>query len=206
VVSTFDGEGLAYWSFDEGEGSRAYDRSGGYHATLMNATWREGMSGAAVSLNSSESSSVGIGQFEGPREAFSVSLWVNPTSLDTTGANDYRQLVRPAIGNLLILTENGGVSFRVPGVETANFVAGSVPTGEWTHIVATYDGSTRRIYVDGQLIAKETVGGGTVAWGESLRLGRGSTDAHAFRGGIDEVRVYGRALSPAEVRELAEDG
>ncbi len=86
----------------------------------------------------------------------------------------------------------------------AGFVSfgAALPTNTWTHVAVTYDGTTMRAYVNGALYgtpqainlpALERTAPGRVAW----IFGAGNADY--FSGTIDEVRVYGRALSQAEV-------
>jgi hypothetical protein len=62
----------------------------------------------------------------------------------------------------------------------------------WTHLAATWDGAVLRFYIDGQRLASRRVGGRLAASG--LRIGGG-----AFRGLVDEVRLYDRALSAEQI-------
>ncbi len=74
--------------------------------------------------------------------------------------------------------------------------------GAWTHLVGTYDGAIKSFYVNGALIgAGATVFVPNTA--QPLRIGAGANENPAgqffFNGNIDEVAVYGRALSADEV-------
>lgn len=79
------------------------------------------------------------------------------------------------------------------------------PTGangsRWTHLAGTYDGSTLRLYVDGAEVASRAAPGGLAASDGPLRIGGNGLWSEWFRGSIDDVRVYARALSAAEVRQ-----
>lgn len=81
-----------------------------------------------------------------------------------------------------------------------------INANQWHHIVGTYDGVDAKIYIDGELDA-------TRRWGRSLkynddtglnfwisRARKAKSDA-ALRGIMDEVRVYNRALSDAEIQQ-----
>lgn len=82
----------------------------------------------------------------------------------------------------------------------------AVPWGEWHHVAATYDGATWRLYLDGRLDASSTVdatpradsiqhfGIGTTFNSEGVAAGR-------FEGALDEVRVWNRARTAAEIRD-----
>jgi hypothetical protein len=83
--------------------------------------------------------------------------------------------------------------------------AKALPAYTWVHIAGTYDGSALRIYVNGVLDATRAVTGTTCANTEPLAVGAknrtvtGVVEAY-FDGRIDDVRVYNRALSAAEIR------
>ena len=79
----------------------------------------------------------------------------------------------------------------------------AVVPGQWTHLVGTYDGATKSLYVNGALV-------GSVATGYlptlnlPLRIGAGATEGagnYWFNGTLDEVAFYGTPLSPALIAE-----
>ena len=73
---------------------------------------------------------------------------------------------------------------------------------QWTHLLATYDGSTARLYVNGALAGST---GATYALNTQrpLRMASGATDRapdYFLPGRVDEVAVYGSALTAARVQ------
>jgi len=78
-----------------------------------------------------------------------------------------------------------------------------LPVGEWTHVAASFDGTTATFYING-----ETTGSGpfsfgfdtdaTIVFGAVERNG-----SNPFNGALDEVRIYSRSLSAGEVAWLA---
>lgn len=83
----------------------------------------------------------------------------------------------------------------------------TLPKGTWKHLVATFDSSGGRLYVDGQQVAARGWSGSSNPSTSSLGLLIGETlsqqgSRRNFKGSIDDVRVYGRALSVAEVKAL----
>jgi hypothetical protein len=73
-------------------------------------------------------------------------------------------------------------------------------TQVWHHFVATYDGSTTRIYLDGSLAASQPAALGLNATTASLWVGASAFDTAAyFNGIVDEVAVYGTALSAGRI-------
>lgn len=84
-------------------------------------------------------------------------------------------------------------------------VAVPVTPGVWMDAVATYDGTTSSLYLNGALASSASISGGEiVAASAPLCIGRdpGNLSTRYYVGLIDEVSVYNRALSAAEVASL----
>ena len=79
---------------------------------------------------------------------------------------------------------------------------------QWHHLALTYDGAELRLYVDGDERGNAAVGKRRVPVAGGLALGRrgdNSGDGYHFRGVLDEVRLYGRALAAEEIKGLFTD-
>lgn len=78
--------------------------------------------------------------------------------------------------------------------------------GNWYHVVGTYDGSTQRLYVDGQLRATSTEQSGPVDYptGGTFVLGayRDDNELYAMTGLLEQVSVWNRAFNSEEVSHL----
>lgn len=70
----------------------------------------------------------------------------------------------------------------------------------WTHLAATYDGAMLRLYVNGVQVASRAQTGSISVSSGSLRIGGDNIWGEFFQGRVDEVRIYNRALSPAEIQ------
>jgi len=70
----------------------------------------------------------------------------------------------------------------------------------WSYFAGTYDGVTLKIYVDGTLVSSQAVAGAIRTSTGPVRIGGNSVWGEYFQGRIDEVRIYNRALSPAEIQ------
>jgi hypothetical protein len=84
-----------------------------------------------------------------------------------------------------------------------------IPEGDldaWHHLCGVYDGARYRLFRDGQLLAEQADPVAPMrveqAWSIGARGMPGGFDPRYLRGMVDEVRIYGRALSDAEVRAL----
>ncbi|HUT30518.1 MAG TPA: LamG domain-containing protein [Sedimentisphaerales bacterium] len=84
----------------------------------------------------------------------------------------------------------------------------NIARGEWAHVAGTYDGNSVKCYVNGQVSNSETIGVITLLQDTNdLAIGnRSDADDRAFIGTVDDVRVYNRALTRAEVGWLASEG
>jgi hypothetical protein len=81
----------------------------------------------------------------------------------------------------------------------------SDPVGRWSHVALTYDGAQLRLYLDGTQMSSRAVSGSILRTANPLWIGGNRPYGEYFRGVIDEVRVYDRALSPSAVRaEMSE--
>jgi hypothetical protein len=94
-------------------------------------------------------------------------------------------------------------------VTTASLVgtdASNIQGGSWHHIACTYDGTTKKMYIDGNLDASQTATGtlGTSTYNVIIG-GTERTDSleRSWNGKIDDVRIYSRALSHSEILTLA---
>jgi hypothetical protein len=71
----------------------------------------------------------------------------------------------------------------------------------WTHLAATYDGATLRLYVNGVQSASRALTGAIRTSTGALRIGGNNIwTGEWFAGLIDEVRIYNRVLSAAELQ------
>lgn len=90
---------------------------------------------------------------------------------------------------------------RVRGRVPVRAVAPRPPaSGKWVHYAMTYDGSMLKLYEDGSLVSSRKVRGGLRPTTAPLRIGGNPTRRQWFRGVLDDVRVYNRALGESEIQ------
>ena len=136
-----------------------------------------------------------------------LEAWVNPSAL-----TDGRQIMikeRTATGLSYALYANDDVTPVAPmgyvrAVNTNQPIspqpAAALPLNTWTHVATTYDGATQRIYVNGVLAGQRAQTGNIAVGNNPLRIGGNNVfGGEFFQGLIDEVRIYNRALSAAEI-------
>jgi hypothetical protein len=90
-----------------------------------------------------------------------------------------------------------------PGYWTQAVLPAPLPTNVWLHYVATYDHNAVILYLNGVPLITNVIGAATVAHStSSFRIGMDDNGNCPFPGSIDDVRVYNRALTAAEIAGL----
>ncbi len=196
---------VAAYGFDEGSGTTTADQSGGGNVgTLANTTWSAtGKYGKALSFNGTSAMvTVADSNALDLTSGMTVEGWVQPTV-----ANDWRTLIvkeRPGdlVYGLYSSTDANRPQSQVTIGGIARLLDGTaqIPAATWTHVAATYDGTTQRLFVNGTQVSTLAVAGAIQTSTSPLRIGGNTIWSEWFSGLIDEVRVYNRALSAAEIQ------
>jgi fibronectin type 3 domain-containing protein len=194
---------VAAYGFEQTSGTSVTDSSGkSSTGTLSGATWATGgRFGRALSFDGvNDVVTVPDSNALDLSPGMTLEAWVKPTTV-----NDWRTvLLKERPGQLVYALYATGDNGR-PLTEVA---AGSqrdargtaaLPVGVWTHLAATYDASTLRLYVNGTQVASTAISGALQNSAGALKIGGNAIWGEYFSGLIDEVRVYERALSAAEI-------
>jgi glucose/arabinose dehydrogenase len=196
---------VAAYGFDEGDGAAVADASGtGNGGAITGAAWStQGRFGNAL-------------QFDGVDDRVVVA---DASSLDLSGGMTLEAWVRPTLGTgwrTALAKESGDTvayslysnrTTLVPATEVnldgrtraANGTT-AVPLTTWTHLASTYDGTTLRLYVNGTQVGTLGRTGVMAPSAGPLSIGGNAVHGEWFQGLLDEVRVYNRALSAAEIQ------
>jgi hypothetical protein len=192
------------WAFEETSGDSALDSSGRRNTGTLQGPSRtaSGMYGRGLVFDGdddwvtiADSASLDL------RTGMTLEAWVKPDAL----ADVWRTvLIKEQTGRLAYAlyanTDAGGPSSHVY-TDRDNGVAAPnrLPQGVWSHVATTWDGSTLRVFVNGGEVASMPLDGEIATSSGALRIGGNAIWSEWFDGQIDEVRVYDRALSPAEI-------
>ena len=76
-----------------------------------------------------------------------------------------------------------------------------IPLNTWSHLAATYDGQTLRLYVNGVQVGSAAANGTVRKTTYPLFIGRESLYDNHFAGTLDEVQIYDHALTTAEIQQ-----
>jgi hypothetical protein len=205
-ISTVVGALVAAYGFDETGSTQVLDSSGkGNHGTLLNATrTTQGKFGRALSFNGSNSLvTVGDTSSLDLANGMTVSAWIYPTA----AASGWKSLVVKESSGGLGYALNANSDTNQPnntlriGSSDQSLRAGSpLPINAWTHLAATYDGATQRLFVNGVQVGSRSQTGTINVSANPLRIGGNTVLAgRYFKGLIDEVRIHNRALNQQEI-------
>jgi hypothetical protein len=194
---------VAQWEFEEGTGSTASDSAGWHDGTVVGALWAPGKTGTALWFDGIDDYvDCGTDSLLNPAE-MTLTLWICPEPASMT----WRSLVaKVGSGNSEVdysvqmdgrgqvkgLFGDGSVSVFVVGAKT-------VVGGEWVHLALTRDASELALYMGGGDRRSVAHSIEPRDGGYPLRMGGPAP----YRGKIDDVRLYDRALSPAEIEQIA---
>ncbi len=210
-----------YWKFDENTGTAAADSSGREQTATLQGDGAGWQAGGRIGHTSWLNGSTGFAATAGPvvdtTESFSVSVWAYLSAGDGTGRRTVIAQDGDAVSSFAVQYEPEKRRWKVmiPIKDEANATAKEVvSTGPpmvspWTHLVVAYDKPLGqvRLYVNGQT-PEVGVGLTPVRSTGPLSFGRAKRNggnADFFPGGVDDVRVFGRALSDGEVRRIHDD-
>ena len=105
---------------------------------------------------------------------------------------------------LMINADTVGAYLNIGGgrhnVHSAWSPEGALKLNRWQHLAATYDGAALKVYANGTLVGTTAVNRKRVPGQDALAIGRRQDGYNYFKGALDEVRIYDRALDAAELR------
>ena len=196
---------MAAYGFEEVSGMTVADASGNRNNGTISNSVRitTGHSGNALQFNGAnawvtvnDSASLDLST------GMTLEAWVYPQLLINSGKAVI--LKETSGGEVYSLyaseDENKPTSFFSNGGYHDTVGINPLPLNQWTHLVSTYDGQFQRLYVNGKEVDNSKQNGLIQQSTGVLRIGGNSLWGEYFKGYIDEVRIYSRALTPAEIK------
>ncbi|MCG3148484.1 MAG: hypothetical protein PCFJNLEI_01928 [Verrucomicrobiae bacterium] len=194
---------VGWWKLDEASGTTAADSSGnGNSGVLSNSpTWSSGILVGGLLMTTNKWMEIPHSAAFNLTNALSLSIWVKPT-LPGAAAPSYTGLFEMNgyySGFCLYYTFTRSVLFQMTGQNGNSLASISyLPTNRWSHIVATFNGSQARLYVNGLLDRAARWTGVCLTNNQPIRL----NGFGALSGTVDDARLYNRAITEAEVNQL----
>ncbi len=192
---------VAAYAFNEGSGTTVADASGnGNNGTINGATWTTGKFGQALLFNGSSALvTVNDAASLDLTNGMTLEAWVYPTAV-----SGWQDVIYKETNDIYYLM-GSSMPANKPAVggtfaTTAAFGTTGLPLNTWSHLAGTYDGAMMRLYVNGVPVGSQAQTGAIHTSTGPLTIGGGIYYANQYWAGrIDEVRIYNRALSQAEI-------
>ena len=204
-----DDELLLYLSLNEGKGDAIEDLSPqGNDAELVGKVdWVDGKFGEALEF-------AGAGEVKAPyielnEKSFTVTMWIKPALSGGDQQCVFSQTQVNAANTSLHyrIYNNGTVRMGFYGNDLD--APAAVEADKWAHITFWLDvkGKSRQIYIDGKSVAEDAGKAGIEYLGTAgdTMVGSWGATGQKFNGAIDEVTVWDRALSEADIKQSMED-
>jgi chitodextrinase len=205
LVSAQTGPVAAY-AMNETSGTTLTDSSGNNNTgTLMNGpVWTAaGKNGGALQFDGSndlvrvnDSSSLDLSA------AATFEAWVYPTA----APSGWRTIVQKEADAWFFTASSGGGNQPATGGTFAGncctvvTAVSALAASTWTHVAATYDGAQLRVFINGTQVASTPRTGTYEVNANPLWIGGNALYGENFQGRLDDLRIYARALSAAEIQ------
>ncbi len=179
-----------------------------------------GRSGLGLRLTGDHPLDTRVGNFR-RHDPFTLSLWLQIPDTKERAVVLHRSRAWTDAGSrgYELLIEEGRLKWSLihfwPGNAAAIRATTPLPTGRWVHVAVRNDGSSRAaglsLFVDGEPIAVDVIRDGLTkdirgGGGDALAVGERFRDRGLKGGSVDDLRVFNRALTDLEVRELHQPG
>jgi len=202
---------VAYYPFN----GNPHDLSGNEnHGTVYGATLTEDMNGNpdnAYSFYDNDLIDCGASDSFSFDYDVTFAAWIKSEAM--TGESTIFMKWESGREDKMLRLVNGKIKFYLYDTFNKEYLISNstIPVDQWTHVAAVYDGSSASLYINGELDASKPASGNVSDWPYS-RMYLGNTtpgrwaNAQPFKGALDEMRIYNRALFDSEIEELCEFG
>ncbi|HLK59906.1 MAG TPA: DUF1553 domain-containing protein [Chthonomonadaceae bacterium] len=204
---------VAHFDLEENSGTQVVNTVNKVAAPIVGkAAWAAGKVGKALSLDGKSYADLGNAVTFERTDKFSYGAWVYPTAGgamtvlskmdDASNFRGWDMYLGDGRVYIHIIHEWEKNAIRVN-------TKMAIPQNQWTHVFATYDGSSKakgvHVYINGkpaELDVTHDALTDTIQTGKPVTIGR-RTPGAPFKGMLDEVRIYNRELTAVEVAQLS---
>ena len=191
----------ATYNFNENTGSIAADSSGnGRNLTIVSASWATGHTGSALSNTAATTGATST--MAVPSTTITLAAWVKPLQLNSGDTNFAFGFFNGSSTRVAFFTQRGDfgdpnvLQFNLHNGGLAAVMGTALTLNTWTHIAATYTGTTVKVYQNGVVTGTGAVNGALTSSSDFYVAGGNSIDTQVV---VDDVRVFDVALTDAEV-------
>ena len=227
-VVTYDSDWVStanmelYYKLDEAASATGADSiidysGNGYHGTPTSMTMgAAGQVGTCATFGGGDINAGDNSQLAFERtDSWTIGLWMRTTTGDTSLLSNWATVGAAKRGVLIYMLSTGEIRPHFgDGVSGGTLIYGDTPLaykdGNWHHVVCTYDGTSANtglgVYIDGAAVTLTGLTGGPLtgdtASANDWLVGNSPDTPRPFVGDLDEVFIYSRVLSAAEIQTI----
>jgi len=190
---------VSYFNFDDNlKDQKGYAGDG---VPTGNPTFTAGKIGKALTLNGTNQKVLFTANPAQSPNGITTACWMNVSSVQD---GIYRWVFRfsDKNSNFGSLQINQGDKIIFLTSSQASNPESTYASQTWMHVVLTFDGNSSKLYINGVLKSNYDEPASLSAYFNSLNIGYNSASNRYLQGSIDELYIYNRALSQAEVTQL----
>jgi hypothetical protein len=198
---------LGWFKFDEttgstatnygSEGSAATLMSGAVFSTLEKKFGASSLSTPGQDSRAKLSSTIGLGSSSGS-DPYSLSTWFKGLSTYSENTDSWRSLTHGGGPHQVLLSSSSDELGSFNGWTGSGYtLSPSASASSWQHIVATFDGSRTKFYIDGSYVGQLAA-----SFGGNIEHIGNDTGGNRFADYLDDFRVYGVTLSAADITNI----
>jgi hypothetical protein len=197
VINPFSRKLANFWKLD-GNANDSWNTNDG---TETSVTYTSGKINQAASFNGT-TSVINVSSFNLPASASSISFWFNASSYTSvffgSNSNTGNEYIYLSSSSEIWVQTNVSATFKV-------FTFSDIPLGTWHHLIVTRDSNITRVYLNG---LESSSGGQTQTDLLTLnQIGKYSNGTVAnFTGSLDEIYIWNRVITSAEISSLYNGG
>ncbi len=196
---------LGFWNFDESSGTTAFDSFGSNNGTIANATRTSGIKGGALYFNGTNGNvNITSTPALSPADAITMMAWVYSQENKTAKIFQKGDWDGHGIRQDVWKGWSCGIRMDNDTGHSLEWNNGRPILNEWYHLAMTYDGALLAFYVNGRLWESKAVTGKLKVNTRNISVGSDNAVQKFFKGKIDEVVLYGSALSAQEISILVQ--
>lgn len=199
---------IAHWKFDDTPSDGALDSTGhGHTGACATAcpTLVTGKIGMAYQFDASAEQAITVPDSTAFRGIFTITAWMYVSSTGESMAIMSKPQGSETDNSWqLELRDTNKLSFSGGSTHYLETPA-NIASGAWRHVAGTWDGTRKRLYIDGALVA--SVDSSITYDTHLVYLGADQNNGNTvlyWNGTLDDLRIYNRVLSPAEIATLAQ--